>query len=448
MKVVIGVDIGSSGIKAVLYEPEKEEVLYADERSISSRIRSSPEYFEEDPITLRDQVFHSIRSLVNYASSNDHIIEAIAFTGQMHGGLLVDRDLQPLTPIITWQDKRGNERRSDGKTYVEELRELLPYDPTGVSVHSGFLIPSLYWLRVNGLFPNNAAKVLGIYDWLQSILIGRAVTDVSSAAAWAMFDPISKSWKASLIDFAGIDKDLLPDVAEPGSKIGNINSEIARALGIEDRVAVYASVGDTQAAYLGSGTTSKEVLVNFGTGSQSMWETKFLEATHGTDIRYLRDGRYLACAPTLAGGEAYNIMADFFRDVLRVFTNSYLPSLDIFRIMDELALSSNSEGIAIDPIFQGSKFRDDADRASVANLTKLNFKAGPFIRALVEGMVEEIAAPYYLRGEYEHTGLVGGGNALRPNSALRQVAEERFNLPLRVSKNESEAAVGAAMLCL
>ncbi|MFI5202477.1 MAG: sedoheptulokinase, partial [Candidatus Kapaibacterium sp.] len=353
------------------------------------------------------------------------------------------------TNFITWQDKRGDEVDESGRTYVESLRRLAEPDPTGLGIHTGFLISTLYWLRRHDQVPTNSAKVLGIYDWLTSLLVGRAVTDISSAAAWGMYDPVERSWRNELLDAAGISDFLLPEVSEPSAELGRIDSKLARELGLSASTRVHASIGDTQAAYLGSECMPNEILLNFGTGSQSMWETDHPVATKGTDIRYLLNGRYLACAPTLAGGKAFRIVTDFFREAVKEFTGEEISIEQARAVMDRLALESDSLGIVIDPIFRGSKFRGDTERASIAGISSENFHPGALVRALVEGMVEEVAWPYFLRESgMVHTGIVGAGSALRKNPALRNAAVKRFGRQLRLGRFEEEAATGAAMLCM
>ncbi|HET6401014.1 MAG TPA: FGGY family carbohydrate kinase [Candidatus Kapabacteria bacterium] len=450
MNAVMGIDIGSSAIKAVLFDADARVVIRQERRPLKSRVwTSNASHFEEDPIAIRDAAFGIIHSLADFAKEHGHEVKAIAFTGQMHGGLLIDATLRPLTNFITWQDKRGDEIHEDGRTFVESLRLLSEPDPTGVGIHTGFLISTLNWLRRHDAIPMNSAKVLGIYDWLTSLLVGRPVADISSAAAWGMFDPVERSWRNELLVEAGISHSLLPEVVESGAELGSVDSGRAAELGLDPSVRVHASIGDTQAAYLGSECMANEILLNFGTGSQSMWETTNPVATEGTDIRYLRNGRYLACAPTLAGGEAYRIVTDFFREAVKEFTGEEIPMERTRTIMDRLALNSDSLGIVIDPIFRGSKFRPDKDRGSIAGITSENFHPGPLVRAVVEGMIEEVAWPYFLReSSMVHTGIVGAGSALRGNPALRDAAEKRFGRALRLGRFEEEAAVGAAMLCL
>ncbi len=450
MSAVIGVDVGSSAIKAVLFDSNDRCPIRSERRELASRVPNlSPECFEEDPVSIRDATFSIITALAQFAKEHSHPIEAIGFTGQMHGGMLVDSALEPLTNFVTWQDKRAGEIAEDGSSYADELRDFMRSDPTGVSIHTGFLIATLYWLIQQKAMPPNAARILGIYDWLASLLAGRAVTDISSAAAWGMYDPVELTWRMDLLTAAEIPEQLLPDVAEPGANLGTMNAALAEHLGLDASVRIHASIGDTQAAYLGSGCTEDEILLNFGTGSQSMWETDLPFATQGTDIRYLRNGQYLACAPTLAGGEAYRIVAEFFQEVVREFSGLPISREQAIAVMDRLAAPSETKGIMFDPIFSGSKFRDDSERASIENLTRENFHPGPLVLALIEGMIEEVAKPYFRRkGEMIHAGLVGAGSAMCYNTALREAAERRFARPLRLAPYPDEAAIGAALLCL
>jgi sedoheptulokinase len=450
MKAVIGIDIGSSAIKAGMFDLDGMSVLHSEYGTLNARILSSPAgHFEENPHLIRAKVFQIIRSLAEFTRQEAITIEAIAFTGQMHGGLLVDSQLEPLTNFITWQDKRGDEIEQNGRSYVDELRSHAPPDPTGVGIHTGFLISTLFWLQKHNAIPFNTAHVLGIYDWLTSILVSRPLTDISSAAAWGMFDPITKSWYTDLLDAAEIPMSILPDVFEPGAFLGFTAPALADEIGIARGVRVHAPIGDTQAAYLGSECAPHEILLNFGTGSQSLWETSRLEATVGTDIRYLRNGRYLACAPTLAGGEAYLIIANFLREVVKEFSGNEISVQETLETMDRLALESDSNGIAIDPIFRGSKFRQDSERGVFTGVSSENLHPGSFVRALVEGMIEEIARPYFIRTENRTpAGVVGAGNALRRNAALRAMAEAKFGHALHFGRFEEAAAAGAAILCL
>ena len=144
-------------------------------------------------------------------------------------------------------------------------------------------------------------------------------------------------------------------------------------------------------------------------------------------------------------------MANFISDVLAAFgvhREQLAFGTDLFDQMNRLAQVNSSEGILFDPIFAGSKFRQEAERASIIGLTTANFRIGPLLRALVEGMIEEVAVPYFQRESgLRHSRIIGAGSGMRRNPALQRVAEIRFGLPLFITLVEEEAALGTAKLC-
>lgn len=445
--VSIGVDIGSTSIKAIALEHETRRVLDVVTVLLDSREQGLPSgHHEEDPRRIQELTWGLLLKL---GRAYGERVAGIAFTGQMHSGMIVNARLDPLTNLVTWQDKRGDELASDGQTYADLLARISGLDPTGVGIHSGFLATTTLWWRQNGLQIPAAAYPIGIYDWLTSLLVGHAVTDITSAAAWGLFDIEAMDWRWNVLAALGLRSDQTPTVHEPGDLLGTIQPDAAKELSLSLETKVYASIGDTQASYLGAGTTSEEILLNFGTGSQSMWETSSPIATPGTDIRYLRNDRYIVTAPTLAGGAAYRILAEFYNSVLESCGHPALDLNRLYDIMNDAALRSGSRGIAFDPIFGGSRWRDPSARASISGLTCENFKFGSVTHALLAGMIEEIAAPYFTREvTLRHKRLRGAGNGMRRNGALRKIAEERFALSLVLSESEEEAARGAALLTL
>jgi sedoheptulokinase len=117
--------------------------------------------------------------------------------------------------------------------------------------------------------------------------------------------------------------------------------------------------------------------------------------------------------------------------------------------MNAAAENAEMSDLRFDPIFGGSRWREPSARATLSGLTPDNFEFGAVTRALLAGMIEEIAAPYFeMEAHLRHKGLRGSGNGMRRNPALRKIAEKRVGLPLVLSESEEEAARGAALLTL
>ncbi len=450
----LGVDIGSSSIKVLLYNADEARVLSLHSRPLDSRVTNIPAHrYEEDPGRIRELTFEVIREAAVDAQRLNRTIDRIAFTGQMHGGLFVDENFRALTNCITWQDKRCDEQVPDGRKLIDEIRDLVgsdSWDETGGKIFTGFLSATIYWFVKHDRVPEATHKIIGIYEWLASELCGMAFTDPSSASAWGIYSIKLMGWSKEITQALHIQKKWLPEVVPTGARVGRITQAMAQLLGLSNEVEIVSGMGDTQASYLGSGCRADEVLINFGTGSQAMWErdqfARFLE----TDIRASATGKYLITVPTLSGGQAYALLADLIAETIETFTGQKPDRDAIYRIMNDLALEPQlGEALLVTPYFNGSRTKGEELRASISNISRENFHIRNLIRATLEGMVAEIALPYLQlpKEERKHIGIVASGNGIRRNPALREIAQSVFKLPIRLSNIEEEAALGAAMLC-
>lgn len=445
-----GVDIGSTSIKGVLYDRVKDELIEVISESLDAHVATPPHYYEEDPLIIKDVVFKLLRELSDAATHHGDRLTSLAFTGQMHGGVFLDANLQPVSSFITWQDKR-TEDKSGTTTYLQEIREKV--DPaewqlTGSNVFAGFFAGTWYWYKKNKSLPFGASKMNGIHDWMQSLLTGRHSTDPSTAAAWGLFAIDTLHYSSNIIEALDLDQEFLPEVIRTGAPVGNVLKEYAEKLGLEG-VTVYCGLGDTQASYLGSGATASDLLANFGTGSQLMWERPQFERFPGTDVRYLMDGRYLVTVPTLAGGKSYAILAEFVQDVLVSFGLEHSKE-EIYATLNTLAEQvSSSEGIQLTPFFNGSRFLGEELRGEIVGIDRSNFNLGNLTLAFLQGMVEELATPYHQipPEKRPHKRIIASGNGVRKNAALRREIANIFDLPVSLSPSEEEAAIGAAKVC-
>ena len=449
----IGIDLGSTSIKGVLYSPVCDEVLHIESRQIFPRVATVPTQYEEDPIVIRDAAFDVVHALAQQAKEIGVRIVRIAVTGQMHGGLLVDAGLKPVTNFITWQDKRGDEKEEGKASLVQNLVSVVPFDlmeETGGYLFTGYLGVTIASLLKQDALLAHAHSMLGIYDWLACMLAGaKPTTDITSASAWGMYSITRKCWIPEILQAAGIEERLLPIVLEPGAVLGTISPQYAQVLELPPDLEIVIGLGDTQASYLGCGGAPDKIVLNFGTGSQCLWETEKTFPTPGTDTRYLGDGRHLATVPTLAGGLAYQLLEEFFEEVVREFSGTEVSKESAYSAMERLGRQvGDVKGLSFTPLFNGSRFLASDERAAITGLSRQNFHPGNMISALLHGMIEEVAAPFFARqaGASDFDGLIGSGNGMRRNKLLQEIASKRFGLPLSIPKHPEEAAVGAALV--
>jgi sugar (pentulose or hexulose) kinase len=378
----------------------------------------------------------------------------IGLTGQQHGVVVVDRNLQPLTPFINWQDRRVEELGPDGRSYLTQARELMGPDAArraGCTLSAGFMGATLYWLKCTDALPADAAWACFAADFVGVCLTGEPPqTDPTHGASSGLFDLRRRTWDEEAVERLGIRRALLPPVAEAGDPLGRLCEAAAQATGLAAGTPVFVALGDNQASVLGSVADLRQtVLVNVGTGAQVARYCEEIHHAPPLETRpFAREG-YLLVHAGLSGGRAYATLERFFAQAVRDFTGQE-PKGPLYERMNELAaqVAAGSDGLRCDPTFAGTR-QDPSRRASLTGMSETNFTPAHLVRALLEGMARSFREGYdNLRAALGSDAgvLVGAGNGLRENALLAQMVAEEFGLPLRVPRHREEAAFGAALV--
>ena len=423
----LGLDIGTTSISAVVYS-RREGVLAA--RTVRNDSFLHGETWErlQDPLKIHTTALEVVTNLL--AEHPD--VQAIGVTGQMHGILYLDAAGNPVSPLYTWQDARGVLPCSEAESWVQYLSRV-----TGYSLASGYgLVTHAYNLH-HDLVPETAVKLCTIQDYLAMVLSGRScpVTDATDAASLGFFNLLQNRFDTAALIKAGIHPSLLPELSAAPC-LGN------GLLGIP----VYNALGDNQASFLGATQGRTDVLlVNMGTGGQvSVYSPTYLE----TDTLETRPfpGGWLLVGASLCGGRSYALLETFFRETVKMVTGAEVSAYDAMgRALD--AAENVTDYPQVSTLFQGTR-KDPSLRGSITGLSPENFTPLHLLLGLMHGMAEELHGMYlgYLdKGGKAPVSMIGSGNGLRRNRHLCKIFEETFGCPLTLSKNQEEAACGAAL---
>ncbi|MBQ2743958.1 MAG: hypothetical protein IJN97_07915 [Oscillospiraceae bacterium] len=426
---ILGLDIGTTTISTVVVENGKSlerETLKNDSflRTANSWERiQSPEYIKKTALNA-----------VNVLVRKYPDIKRVGVTGQMHGIVYLDKDGKAVSPLYTWQDERGNQLYKDGKTYAGYLSEI-----SGYKLATGYGLVTHFYNMVNGLVPENAAKLCTIHDYIAMTLVGRCVpvTDCTDAASLGFFDVRNKCFDINILKELGIDTSLLPELSDGCIGCYRENADVQ----------VYTAIGDNQASFLGATNGERSsILINVGTGSQFSAYTKEYIECEGLETRPFPGSGYLLVGASLCGGRAYALLENFYRCIAEGRCGNIDSYYDVMNTL--LASGEKPQDLPeITPLFQGTRENPEL-RASITNLSADNFTPVHMTWALLEGMTRELYDMYLkYREKAENTEkkLVGSGNGLRKNPHFRKIVSEQFEMPLVMSECEEEAAVGAAL---
>lgn len=241
--VVVGLDVGTSALKAIAVD-ERGAVVAAASRAYDVSM-PRPGWSEQDPADWNRAADEALAELEGHEAVAT--ITAIGLSGQMHGLVALDDQLQPVRPAILWNDQRATPQ-------VEEIERLLGIDGllehTGNRTFPGFTAPKLAWMRQREPeLHHRVAHVLLPKDSLRLHLTGELGIDVSDASGTSWLDVRAGRWSATMLDAWCVDPAVLPPLVESGAVVG------ATASGIP----VVAGAGDQAAAGLGVGAVAPGV---------------------------------------------------------------------------------------------------------------------------------------------------------------------------------------------
>ena len=408
MSVLVGLDVGTTGVKAVALSADGDVLARAEEAYPLSL--PQPGWAEQDP---EDWFRASERAL----AALDVEAASIGMTGQMHGLVLLDADDRVLRPAILWNDQRtGAECEEIERTIgLQRLIEL-----TGNRALTGFTAPKLLWVRRHE--PElwaRAAHVLLPKDYVRLRLTGVRAIDAAEASGTLLFDVARRRWSDEVCDALEIPGEWLPPVHE-STEIGGAGDQQAGAVGVgadrPGRLSVVLGTSGVVLAPLDEYRPEPEGRLHvFCHAVPGTWEAMGVMLSAAGSLRWLRD---------VVGGEYAELTGEAAR---------WAPG---------------AEGLTFLPYLQGERtpHADPSARGAFAGLS-LTHDRGALVRSVLEGVAYGLRDSLELLrglGVQPETARASGGGA-RSELWLRIVASV-LGIPIERTAVEEGAAYGAALL--
>ncbi|WP_217590540.1 xylulokinase [Burkholderia sp. GbtcB21] len=258
----IGLDLGTSGVKAVLLD--RDGAVRASASRPLSVSRPRPCWSEQAPLDWWDAACGALAALVadaRAAGIDPHDIGALGLTGQMHGATLLDAHGDVLRPAILWNDGRADAECAELERLAPSLRAV-----AGNLAMPGFTAPKLLWVRRHE--PDVFARIAHVLlpkDYLRYRLTGAFATDPSDAAGTLWLDVAKRDYDDTLLAACGLSREQMPAVFEGNRITGTLLPAVARTLGLRE-IPVVAGGGDNAAGAVGVGIVRPgDALLSLGT---------------------------------------------------------------------------------------------------------------------------------------------------------------------------------------
>ena len=433
--IALGVDCGTSGLKAVLME--------AGGGVVASAMRAyrpdnpHPLWSEQDPDVWTNAMFEALGDLRNAAPDAYAAVGAIGFSGQMHGAVLLGADDRPLRPAILHNDGRAF---AEARELGEGRSGLAAV--TGVKPMAGFTAPKLMWLRTHEpAIYARVACVLLPKDYLRLALTGEKLTDMSDAAGTWWLDEAQRRWCPKALAATGVAATILPPLVEGSAAVAPLKATIADALGLSRHTVIAAGGGDAAVGAVGLGAIRPgDAFISLGTAMQLIVASdRYRSAPEKLvhSFAHALPGRWYRMAAMLNGAGALAFAARLF-------------GREVAEIESEAADGYRGPGETIFlPYLSGERTPHDDPRARGVffGLSQAATRV-ELTRAVMEGVAFSLAeARECLEAAGDSIGRVGliGGGA---GSALwtRMIAAALDREVARYRGAETWAAIGAARL--
>lgn len=435
MHAIIGIDIGTQGTKAEMYD--ENFTILATAYVPLNLITDNQNHIIQDPEEIFNSVITAINHLVNTTGISD--VKAIGIDGQMAGILAIDDDWNAVYPYDSWLDTQC-------KPFVEQMKiraedEIIT--STGGQVTYAHA-PKILWMK--NVMPEIYKRVAKFVT-LSSYIVGRlcnlkaenAFIDDTHLHFTGFADNENRKWNVRLLNTFDIEEDKMPDIVSSDKIIGAIDTQIAQMCNLKKGTLIIAGMGDTIASIIGAGIIEKGMIFDVsGTASVFSLSTDNFTA----DTKY----RTMMCARTaindLFVGYAYisggGLCLRWIKDIVK----------GTYTELDEKAMNVpiGSNGLYFIPHFAGRTCPNDASvRGTFLGLT-WNHKEDDMYRAVMESIAYEYSYYSDILKEYGSSASiiygVGGGSK---SKIFNQIKADVLNLPY-ISLNCSNTATYASAI--
>jgi xylulokinase len=253
----IGVDIGTSGTKSLLIDPDGN--ILVESSATYGISMPKPLWSEQDPEDWWGATVKTIRAVVKQSRVKAADVKAIGLSGQMHGSVFLDKAGKVLRPALLWNDGRTSEECVELTQLAGGREELIRM--VANPALTGFTAPKILWLRNKE--PKRFEKLRTVLlpkDEIRRRLTGEIATDVSDASGMLLLDVRNRCWSDELLSKLQLDRGLLGAVYESEQITGSLRPEVAEKLGLSTDCKVVGGAGDCAAGAVGNGIVRSGIL--------------------------------------------------------------------------------------------------------------------------------------------------------------------------------------------
>lgn len=448
MSYLIGIDLGTSGVKTVLFNENGKPV--ASSTVEYPLYQPNLGWAEQDPEEWWKGTCESINNVMLKSGVDKREIKGIGLSGQMHGAVLLDKEDKVLRNAIIWCDQRSAAECDEITQRVGKKRLI---EITANPALTGFTASKVMWVKNNEphIF-EKIAKILLPKDYIRFRLTGEYATEVSDASGMQMMNIAERKWSSEVLEKLEISESMLGKMHESQEITGKVTKAAAAVTGLNEGTIVVGGAGDQAAGAVGNGIVKPGIVSSvIGTSGVVFAYTDKL-----TIDPLGRVHTFCHAVPNtwhiMGVTQGAGLSLKWFRDTfcMEELMTAELSNIDVYKLIDAEAetIKPCSDGLVYLPYLMGERtpHLDPNAKGVFFGLTAKHSKPH-FIRSIMEGVTFSLRdCLEIIKGmgvEISEVRASGGGGK---SGVWRQMQADIFGTNINRIASDEGPALGVAIL--
>ncbi len=455
MQALLGIDLGTTGVKAALFAAEDGHVISSAFVGYPL-VHPQPGWAEQDPELWWRATIAAIGACLRESAAQGVApsdVRGVGLSGQMHGVVLLDRDFKVLRPCIIWADQRSD---AQCRWMTEQVGASRLIDYVSNPALPGFSAPKALWVRDNEpeIFAQTHTIILP-KDYIRFRLTGILAMEISDAAGTCLLDVKHGTWSQEVIQAIGFDPTLLPPVVPADAVCGTITGEVEQLTGLKAGTPVAGGGADNACGAVGNGIVRPGLaLVSIGTSGVLLAHAETLQVDVSGPIPRVHTFNHAVPHAWYLMGvtQGAGLSLRWVRDNLGLpeLALERWTGIDAYELLTREAegVPPGCDGLLFLPYLQGERtpHLDAYARGGWIGLTASHNRRH-LVRAVLEGVAFSLKDCYAIIREQglqlDQLRATGGG---AKSLLWRQILADILGVELVTTTAEEGPAFGAALL--
>lgn len=449
MDYIIGMDIGTTSTKGVLYDTSANVISQSNQEY--PLYRDAFGMAEEDQEEILNAVIYVLKKLITNIDFKKDTLHAVSFSSANQSLIALDKNHTALTRVITWGDTRSAE-------YAQKIKDSVEgqalYEKTGTPIHPMSLLCKLVWLKnEHPDIYQKAQYYCGIKEYIFYRLFGIWQMDVSIASCTGLYNIFEMNWNKPSLKLAGITANQLPPVVDAYAQFSGMRPEYAQLIGCPQKTIFVQGAFDGALSNLGVGAFNTGIAaVTIGTSGavRVVTDHPVIDPKSRIFCYAVDKKHFVVGGPVNNGGVIFRWARDNLFDAEK--STADLLHKNSYNLLTEIAekVPAGSDGLLFHPFLGGERapIWDANARGSFFGLTQMHTRAH-MIRAVLEGIVYNLYTVLLALEEVvgqPKTIMATGGFARSP--LWRQMLADIFERPVTIPKDFESSCLGAAIIAM